>query len=986
MFTNTKLSKSVRLALAFGAASTLAFAGVASAQDENEEEEQAQQDRPERIQIVGSRIRTDGLDNATPIDIISTEIATEQGLNTLGELLRTSTVASGSNQLISAMSVGSVTAGGAGAESISMRGLGANRTLVLLNGRRAGPAGTRGQVAAFDMNALPVSAVERVEILKDGASSLYGSDAVAGVINIITKRGDESSFNVSMNQPIESGGETFRVNGTIGRSFDRGSLRFVADYNLQSEMKRGDRDHFKCGTRYIFDAQSSTQVDPIDPRTGEFHCNDLPYGMWLWNLSPPNGAPNYTSQITGFDHTGRLREIGIPGYNPTQPGDISAPEGWFPMGYSRESDGWLNSTHPFQEIQTMVPKTEVASLYFQSDYDLTDTVSFYSEFLHSRRETTIHSYRQFWEPFIPAWLGLVDGWDGNVFLDPTAVTDHSGSVTTIDYSRAVLGLEGALGYWNWDVSYQRTLNRGEYFQKVILQDALFMASDAIWGDPCEGFLSPISGRPCYEIDFFTPDYIYGNFDQGTRDFLFDTETGKTIYKQDTLDAYITGDLFDLPAGTLATAVGVSYQTDEIQDTPGEVTLAGNSWGMTSSGITAGRSTTKAVYAEIQAPLLRDLPLIEALDLTASARYTDVSTYGSGDTYKLSANWTIGNGFRIRASRGTSFRSPALFELFLENQTGFFNQNQDPCWAWGERLDGGTLNPIAAANCAADGIPADYSSNYGSATSVTGGGRGLLQAETSVSEGIGLVWSSADNRFAGSIDYYDVIIRNQISNVGGASILSLCYNSENFPNEPFCDQFDRNDGGDAGDNYNITEVRGGYVNVAEQTVRGADVVFTYMDQTPFGALRIRLDHTIQIERAAKQFPTSIPNNVVGRLGSPRHSGTLNIGLTRDSWRYNYAIRYTGKVSNDHLYENGEFGTYRGETVRFVASAPTTLYHTFSLNKEFDSGLDVTFGVNNLFDKKPPKGSPSRATTVGNAMLYSQYDQLGRRVFFNLGYQF
>ena len=133
----------------------MALAGVASAQDENEEEEQAQQERPERIQVVGSRIRTDGLDSATPIDIISAEIATEQGLNTLGELLRTSTIASGSDQLISAYSVGFVTAGGAGNESISMRGLGSNRTLVLLNGRRAGPAGTRGQISAFDMNALP---------------------------------------------------------------------------------------------------------------------------------------------------------------------------------------------------------------------------------------------------------------------------------------------------------------------------------------------------------------------------------------------------------------------------------------------------------------------------------------------------------------------------------------------------------------------------------------------------------------------------------------------------------------------------------------------------------------------------------------------------------------------------------------------------------------------------------------------------------------
>ncbi|RUO22315.1 TonB-dependent receptor [Aliidiomarina iranensis] len=981
MFTNNKISKSVRLALAFGAASTLAFAGSVSAQ-EDEDEEEVESDRPERIQVVGSRIRTDGLDSATPIDIISAELATEQGLNTLGELLRTATIATGSNQLIASQSVGAVTPGGAGAESISMRGLGANRTLVLLNGRRAGPAGTRGQVSAFDMNALPVSAVERVEILKDGASSLYGSDAVAGVINIITKRGDESAINVSGSQPLETGGENFRVNGTWGKSFDRGSFRLVADYNLQTELQRGDRDHYECGQRYVFSPETGQQVDPVDPRTGNPHCNDLPYGMWLWDA----GAPNYLSQVTYFDHTGYFADNPVPVYEQTQVGDIAAPEGWFPAGYDRPSDAWINSDHPFQYLETMIPETEVTSVFMQGDYDLSDTISMYAELLHSRRETTTNGYRQFWEPFIPAWIGLVDGWDGYVYLDPTAVTDHSGNVTTVDYSRAVLGFEGSLGYWNWDVSYQRTVNSGEYQQKIILDDALVMAANAVWGDPCEGEFSPISNRPCYAIDFFTPDYIFGNFDQGTRDFLFDTETGKTIYKQDTLDAYITGDLYDLPAGTLATAIGFSYQTDEIQDTPGEMTLQGNSWGMTSSGITAGKSNTKAVYAEINAPLLRDLPFIEALDVTGSVRHTDVSTYGTGDTFKLSSNWTIGNGFRLRASRGTSFRSPALYELFLQDQTSFFQQTSDPCFDWAERLDAGTLNPIAAANCQSDGIPADYASNYGSATAITRGGAGTLEAETSVSEGIGLVWSSEDDRFAGSVDYYDVTIRNQINNLSGPDILSLCYNSENFETEPYCNQFDRNDGGEAGDNFNIVETYGGYENIAEQRVRGADVVFTYMDETRFGGLRVRLDHTIQFERSVKRLPNSENINSVGRLGSPKHSGTLNIGLVRDALSFNYALRYVSKVSNDSLYTNGAFGTYRGEEVRFVASAPTTVYHTFSVNREFGDGVDLTFGVNNLFDKKPPKGSPSRAYVTGNAMMYSQYDQIGRRVFFNLGYTF
>ena len=165
----------------------------------------------EKISIVGSRIRTDAFANDTPIDIISVEDAEQEGLKTLGELLRTSTAAAGSSQITAALTVGYVTDGGTGAETVGLRGLGANRTLILLNGRRAGPAGTRGAVSAFDLNSIPLSAIERVEILKDGASALYGSDAVAGVINIITKKGDDKT--------AASNSEHGREGASLGSAF-----------------------------------------------------------------------------------------------------------------------------------------------------------------------------------------------------------------------------------------------------------------------------------------------------------------------------------------------------------------------------------------------------------------------------------------------------------------------------------------------------------------------------------------------------------------------------------------------------------------------------------------------------------------------------------------------------------------------------------------------------------------------------------------------
>lgn len=977
MIEKSYLSSSIRTIMMAGFGSVLLAGAPVYAQDQNAEEEQdeAQQEEPaEKILVTGSRIRTDGLDNPTPVEIITTELAEEQGLNTLGELLRTSTVASGSDQLISAYSVGYVTNGGSGAESISMRGLGASRTLVLLNGRRAGPAGTRGTVSAFDMNALPISIVERVEILKDGASSLYGSDAVAGVINIITKKGAGGEVQVSGSAPFEGGGETYRVNATYGEAFDRGSWRVVADHNVNTGLKRADREYFDCSERYLFNnIVTGERADPIDPRTGEYHCSESGFGLWHWS---PAGTGRVQYNYGNYD---------VPHVTETNETITAAPDGWYWAGYDRESDGLMDGGgHPFRLQQTMIPETEVSSVYGQADYDLTDNVSVYGELLHSQRVTESRSARQFWTAdvgYVP--ISSVDGFEGSSWVLPVHYTNHYGNETTIDYTRAVVGLEGAIGFWNWDVSYQRSHNDGTYEQDIIFRDSMLMAQEMLaTGSSCDGRVTEFSGVDCHAYDWFDPQNIYGNPSQAARDFLFGRDVGNTTYKQDTVDAYITGDLIDLPAGPVGVATGVYWQRDEINDVPGENTRNGNSWGLSSAGITAGEATTKAVYAEFQVPVARDLPFMESLDLTASGRWTDVDAYGDDTTFKMSANWTIGAGFRVRASRGTSFRAPALYELYLEGQTGFLGQTNDPCLNWVE-----SSNPRIRENCAAAGIPESYTSTAGSSTgsmtTVTGGGAGVLEAETSVSEGIGIVYSSPQGRFAASVDYYDVVINDQISSVSGSAVLSQCYTSEDFANEPFCDQIDRRDGSQDGD-WSILEVRGGYLNTAKQTVRGLDFVVTYQDSFDFGDLRIKLDHTHQIERSFQQFETDTPVDSLGWNGSPKSIGTLNTTLTRDDWSFNWNMAYYDRTENYSYYGTDET-TYRGEPVRFVAHIPTYVIHSLSASTTFNDNLDVTVGVANVFDKQPPK--VSFGARVGNVPLFaSQIDYLGRRAFVNLAYSF
>ncbi len=199
------------------------------------------------IVVTGTRIRQPEFTSPDPVARIDPVIAKESGKLDTADMLQSSPIAAGSTQITSALSSNFVTNGGPGAETIDLRGLGPNRTLVLLNGRRAGPAGTRGGVSSFDLNVLPQSIVERVDILKTGASSIYGSDAVAGVVNLITKT-DFNGLEIDgfANVPTKKGGEVFSGSVLWGKSNDRGHIMVALDYYKQNELARGDRSYLSA--------------------------------------------------------------------------------------------------------------------------------------------------------------------------------------------------------------------------------------------------------------------------------------------------------------------------------------------------------------------------------------------------------------------------------------------------------------------------------------------------------------------------------------------------------------------------------------------------------------------------------------------------------------------------------------------------------------------------------------------------------------------
>ncbi|MCC6789893.1 MAG: TonB-dependent receptor plug domain-containing protein, partial [Hyphomonadaceae bacterium] len=296
-----------------GATFFTAAAGMAvpaMAQDAPQPAQAGSQAEPqeEEVVVTGSRIRRDEFTSTAPIQVITGETATLEGLIDAGEVLQSSSVAAGSFQLNGQFG-GFVVEGGTGINSVSLRGLGAQRSLVLLNGRRPGPAGVRGQVGAFDLNVIPSSVVQRYEILKDGASSVYGSDAVAGVVNVITvDRIDDPIINFEINQPFEDGGESYSIDGAYGLNFSRGNVVIAGQYQVREDLSVGDRDYLSCPQDLIYSPTTGARIDREDRsilrNTNLAGCNNIYFNTVIV------GANRYVPSPNGVT-TGP-----IPGYRP----------------------------------------------------------------------------------------------------------------------------------------------------------------------------------------------------------------------------------------------------------------------------------------------------------------------------------------------------------------------------------------------------------------------------------------------------------------------------------------------------------------------------------------------------------------------------------------------------------------------------------------------------------------------------------------------
>jgi iron complex outermembrane receptor protein len=376
-------------------------------------------------------------------------------------------------------------------------------------------------------------------------------------------------------------------------------------------------------------------------------------------------------------------------------------------------------------------------------------------------------------------------------------------------------------------------------------------------------------------------------------------------------------------------------------------------------------------------------MAEMLEFTGSLRYTDVDSYGDDTTYKVGLNWGLTDTFRVRSTYGTSFRTPALYELYLARQTSFplTARDSDPCFEWGQALMDGDISQRIADNCAADGLPPNFLFTV-SPTVVTGGGLGVLTAETSDAFTAGFVWQPNFADLSVSVDYFDIEVKDEVDVIGALNIVYGCYDSQFFPDEPLCDLFDRSPGG--ADQGAITEIRDSYINISRQLNRGLDIALSYTVDLGFGTLLAETQHTLQFEDIIGLFDNTEEDHA-GEAGHPDWVGRLDLTLMRNLWSFNWGIGYVGEADNYESFGTSTTTLY-GEEVFLDLKADSRIYHSFSVSRDFEMGLTARLGVANAFDEAPPGMSSyttgSELDVLGGVAFYSQYDWFGRRYFFDL----
>ncbi len=967
MFTNSKLAKSVRLAMVVGAASTaLTLPNFAAAQEAGSVE------TIEKISVTGSRIKRTDLEGSSPVQVIMRADLILSGITNIGDILQELPAVAGAGTNTS------VNNGGSGAVRVSLRGLGSERTLVLLNGRRM-PASGSGANASVDLSTIPTAIIERIEVLTDGASAIYGSDAIGGVVNIITRKNFNGfEFNASYDIGTEeSDGDVKTIDFTVGAANDKASVVFSAYYSEQGEQWSGDRDW----SAFEFDMDE----------TGEISKGGSSAPPWS-RLNGIDGQVNGEA-CSSFTHGAA-----------NGPGQSDPTQFTNPTGY--KCWDWDVDTYNYAPANYHLTPSERYGIFSQVNYEFNDNLRFFSEISFNRRESTT-----LLAPLPLAPLPFF-GWGDAPYSADNYYNETLGPVNTagetveiadwrrrvvetggrntsfqVDTIGAVFGFEGDIDdNWAYEVSFNYGRNDGALarqggvnFERVSNAVGPSFLNDL--GDVVCGTVdNPIAG--CVSLNIFGIPGTDTEVSSDMLDYISFEAHDQGFNEHQIISASVFGDLFELPAGPVGVAFGVEHRSVSGADLPDALISLGITSGTTRKK-TEGSYEVDEIYVETNVPIINDVPGIKMLSIDGALRYSDYNTFGDTTNYKLGIKYMPTEDVIVRASSSSAFRAPTIPELFLgasDNSPTVV----DPC----------STNP--GSFCIADGVPAAGFEPIGDQLSSTRGGNATLTPEEADTLTVGIVYSPQFvEGLSITVDYWSTEITNAISTVGEQLILDSC-----AATGLYCDQITRF-GADSLLYGNSVDISDTNVNVGGIDSSGFDFNARYNTDISWGSLSVNLDSTRYDSYEITQADGSVADNAgffkrnSGDGNFPEWRTNLTATLRNNDWSASWAIRYIGEV--EEQFTNIEVtdlanvnSAFRVEEV-IVSGALDSYDVTRTIDEQvihdlrftyFMDNLTTTVGLNNVFDEDPPYA----ATGFNDNTDPRTYDTQGRHIYVSFGMAF
>jgi iron complex outermembrane receptor protein len=882
-------------------------------------------DNVEEVVITGSRIKRDSLNSAAQVTTITSEdIAASSGLIT-ADVLRQS--------IYNSFGSTGPTAGSSAMSNatINMRGLGAARTLILMDGRRMPGSPHLGGSGATNINMIPTVAVDRIEILADGASSVYGSDAIAGVVNVITKKGfDGMEFNFRRGDRDRDDGEENSVSFIYGATNDKGYVTVMVEHDERDEIYLKDRWY--------------TQA----------RANDTD-GDGVVNMYTESYGISWYSQNLADPVTGDLFAA------PTCPGSMSNPvDGWWGPNFGGEVFGQPGTVTPtyagaqptgmcgyaWADIMVQDAATFRDSITTNIEYEINDQFSLYSRVNYLRNESTGR-----FAPPAAAYPGILASDPANPFDEPVQ------------------------GYWRWT----EIGNRGMHFVDTGM-DAVFELTytvnddiEVVYGTQINKFYGTDIGR--YYVDYAGLDSNLYN------DIPFGSEAGLYALSATTLVEYTNhyekndvvvqiDNIMDLPGGSVQALVGMENITNEYAaeyDKHSEGGLVGGSAGNSGGGF----REIDSVFAEVL------LPVMDNLEVTASFRQDDYSDVGESDSFKLGALYVPMPGTIVKFNTGEGFRAPTMDDLY--GATTFSANSATDYVACGN-------SGVAPADCSSKQISTLIKANPNLGAESSEG------FTMSVEQDMGMLVDALDGLKV-RVDYFEITISDAIASIStqdvmwnefsGGSALSnnvTFFNADGIGSDgsaagspvgtgvvgdacPAGATYVRRDGNDPSiyairscANGRVDYVGAGFTNVGEIEVIGYDVFVDYMRDVGPGTLSISLDYTNMSEYNTDSFTGSTQTtNNIGFSGTPEMRNNLTVGYAWDVYSVALTQRTIGgdySLASDA--ETDAAGNPTGGIVR--AGDIQDDYSALDLQVRADFGKYgvVTYGMFNLEDEDPLPG--------------------------------